>query len=232
MRPKSAAYWSGSIPSPRVAWGDERGGEDGEGDIDDEDEFTLADLAAETLLPPEDLEEWVGLLSGAKRQAIFYGPPGTGKTFVAQRIAKHMAGPQGRREGGAVPPVLFVRGLHRRAPSVGRPGELPIRVRPGLFLQFCETAGRWPDATFVLIIDEINRADLGSVLGELMMLLEYRGESIQLPYSQRPFSVPSNVVVLATMNTADRSLALVDRRFGADFTRSSSLPTGRCSRRT
>jgi hypothetical protein len=67
------------------------------------------------------------------------------------------------------------------------------------------------------VIDEVNRADLGSVFGELMMLLEYRGEKLTLPYSQRPFSIPKNVVVLATMNTADRSLALVDfalrRRF-------------------
>jgi hypothetical protein len=69
------------------------------------------------------------------------------------------------------------------------------------------------------VIDEINRSDLGSVLGELMLLLEYRGKAIQLPYSQRQFSIPRNVVLLATMNTADRSLALVDfalrRRFHA-----------------
>src|SRR5207247_780935 len=68
-------------------------------------------------------------------------------------------------------------------------------------------------------IDEINRAELGAVLGELMMLLEYRGTALPLPYSQKPFSVPENVILLATMNTADRSLALVDfalrRRFHA-----------------
>jgi 5-methylcytosine-specific restriction endonuclease McrBC GTP-binding regulatory subunit McrB len=71
----------------------------------------------------------------------------------------------------------------------------------------------------VFVIDEINRAELGAVLGELMMLLEYRKTTLALPYSQKPFNVPENVILLATMNTADRSLALVDfalrRRFHA-----------------
>jgi hypothetical protein len=88
-----------------------------------------------------------------------------------------------------------------------------------VFKQFCEDA-RKSEATHVFIIDEINRAELGAVLGEMMLLLEYRvTKSVLLPYSQERFSVPHNVVVLATMNTADRSLALVDfalrRRFHA-----------------
>jgi 5-methylcytosine-specific restriction endonuclease McrBC GTP-binding regulatory subunit McrB len=69
------------------------------------------------------------------------------------------------------------------------------------------------------VIDEINRAELGAVLGEVMMLIEYRNRTVPLPYSQQSFSIPRNVVLLATMNTADRSLALVDfalrRRFHA-----------------
>jgi len=109
----------------------------------------------------------------------------------------------------------FIEGLR---PSVEGDG-LKYEVRAGLFMEFCQCAAQASDETFVYIIDEINRADLGSVLGELMMLLEYRGQSIRLPYSQKAFKVPENVVVLGAMNTADRSLALVDfalrRRFHA-----------------
>lgn len=89
----------------------------------------------------------------------------------------------------------------------------------GLFLTFCEDARRDPDGTHVLVVDEINRADLNAVMGELLLLLEYRGRVAALPYSRRPFSVPDNVVLLGTLNTADRSLALLDfalrRRFHA-----------------
>src|SRR4029450_1098632 len=108
----------------------------------------------------------------------------------------------------------FIEGLR---PSEAAEG-LNYEVRPGLFKEFCRRAAG-SDDTFVYVIDEINRADLGSVLGELLMLLEYRGQTIRLPYSQKPFSVPHNIILLATMNTADRSLALVDyalrRRFHA-----------------
>jgi AAA domain (dynein-related subfamily) len=109
----------------------------------------------------------------------------------------------------------FIEGLR---PTVGESGSVSYAVRPGVFREFCRRAAQ-SGGTFVFVIDEINRAELGAVLGELMMLLEYRDRSVTLPYSQEPFSVPGNVVVLATMNTADRSLALVDfalrRRFHA-----------------
>jgi 5-methylcytosine-specific restriction endonuclease McrBC GTP-binding regulatory subunit McrB len=96
---------------------------------------------------------------------------------------------------------------------------LRYEVRPGLFKEFCARADSEPGANFVYIIDELNRADVGSVLGELMLLLEYRGRRVRLPYSQEQFHVPPNVLLLATMNTADRSLSLIDfamrRRFHA-----------------
>ena len=96
---------------------------------------------------------------------------------------------------------------------------LRYSVRPGLFQEFCNRARAARDESFVFIIDEMNRADLAAVFGELLMLLEYRGEVVVLPYSQQRFSLPRNVIVLGTMNTADRSLALVDfalrRRFNA-----------------
>ncbi|NYH44768.1 hypothetical protein HNR22_004495 [Micromonospora jinlongensis] len=183
-------------------------------------EYPLADVAAATHLPQEQLEEWVALLRGKKRQALFYGPPGTGKTFVAEQLARHLAGATGEVETVQFHPSFsyedFLEGLRPEAQTDG--GGVSYRVRPGVFRLFCDRA-RGKDGTYILIIDEINRAELGAVLGELMLLLEYRGKRLVLPYSQEKFSVPDNVVVLATMNTADRSLALVDfalrRRFHA-----------------
>ena len=180
-------------------------------------------LAAACLLPVEQVEEWVGLVHGDKRQAIFYGPPGTGKTHVARRLADHLAGSPARVRTVQFHPSFgyedFVEGLR---PELGQAtgGPLSYVIRPGLYLEQCAAAAADRERTYVLVIDELNRADLGSVLGELMLLLEYREEvTVRLPYSQQDFTVPRNLIVLATMNTADRSLALVDfamrRRFHA-----------------
>jgi hypothetical protein len=209
-------------PLAAVAWGErivQPPDGDGDGDEIEEEEYSLADLAADTHLPIEDLEEWTGLLSGSKRQALLYGPPGTGKTFVAERMARFLAGEKGERLTVQFHPSYsyedFLEGLR----PVTEDGKMRYEVRPGTFALLCERARVDPDHTYVLVIDEINRTDLGSVLGELMLLLEYRGKVVELPYSHRRFSVPRNLVVLATMNTADRSLALVDfalrRRFHA-----------------
>lgn len=184
---------------------------------------SVESLADACSLPVEQVEEWVGLLQGRKRQAVFYGPPGTGKTHVVRLLANHLAGEASRVSTIQFHPSYsyedFVEGLR---PELGESagGQLSYVIRPGLFLDVCKTAAADSDNTYVLIIDELNRADLGSVLGELMMLLEYREEvSVQLPYSQLPFTIPKNLVVLATMNTADRRLSLVDfamrRRFHA-----------------
>ncbi len=185
---------------------------------------SLEQLASACALPVEMVEEWVQLLQGAKRQAIFYGPPGTGKTYIARLLAQHLAGDPARVRTVQFHPSYsyedFVEGLRPDLKSETG-GALSYVIRPGLFQDLCTDAAADKDnSTFVLIIDELNRADLGSVLGELMMLLEYRGETtVELPYSKKKFSIPSNIIVLATMNTADRSLALVDfamrRRFHA-----------------
>jgi MoxR-like ATPase len=208
-------------PFARAAWGDlslDEEVDDAE-DVDViEEPYTLAQVAKETFLPQEELEEWVALLQGPKRQALLYGSPGTSKTFVAKRLARYLAGDVGEVETVQFHPSFsyedFLEGLRPRTDAAG----LKYEYRAGVFVDFCERA-RGKDATYVFVIDEINRADLGSVLGELMMLLEYRKEKVPLPYSQRQFSVPANVVLIATMNTADRSLALVDyalrRRFHA-----------------
>lgn len=213
-------------PIAAAAWGAEVAGEEDVGaELQDEPEpYTMEQLVGDTLLPIDTLEEWISLLAGPKRQALLYGPPGTSKTFVATRLAEFLAGTLEHVLTIQFHPSFsyedFIEGLR---PEAGDNGEasagIRYEIRPGVFQDFCDRARAHLGESYVCVIDEINRADLGSVLGELMYLLEYRGSSIQLPYSKRRFSVPSNVIVLATMNTADRSLALVDfalrRRFHA-----------------
>jgi hypothetical protein len=196
------------------------GGDSGEVVVDPRQVYSLEKMAVATHLPLDLLEEWVGLLRGRKRQALLYGPPGTGKTFVAQQLARHLAGDDGSIQLIQFHPSFsyedFLEGLR---PTSGSNGQVGYEVRDGVFFDFCATRAQASPGTHVFVIDELNRAELGAVLGELMTLLEYRGREVQLPYSQRLFSVPENVILLATMNTADRSLALVDfalrRRFHA-----------------
>lgn len=177
---------------------------------------------ADYLLTPVDIvEEWVALVTEhpRKAQALLYGPPGTGKTFIASALAAHLAGEDGVVQTLQFHPAYsyedFMEGLR---PSVGG-GTLSYDIKPGAFQQLCDLARKISPARVVVIADEINRADLAAVLGELLYLLEYRGKEVELPYSRKMFSVPPNVVLLGTMNTADRSLALVDfalrRRFHA-----------------
>jgi uncharacterized protein (DUF2461 family) len=209
------------LPLARAAWGDGLGEEASEdaGAEDPGEVYSLDDFIAETHLPAEVAEEWLELLDNPKRrQALFYGPPGTGKTFVAERLGALLAGDHGEVEVVQFHPAFSYEDLIEGLRPVTEQGQIRYEVRPGLFTRFCERA-RGQRGTYVFVIDEINRADLGSVLGELMLLLEYRGKAVQLPYSQRQFSVPRNIILLTTMNTADRSLALVDfalrRRFHA-----------------
>lgn len=184
-------------------------------------EMTLEQVATACYLSVEQIDAWVLALTTGMRQAVFHGPPGTGKTYVAGYLARHLATSPRHVELAQFHPAYsyedFVEGLR---PEVGAEGGLSYRVRPGIFSQLCERAQQAPAETFVLIIDEMNRADLAAVFGELLFLLEYRGDTqVTLPYSQRRMSVPHNLFLLGTMNTADRSLALLDfalrRRFHA-----------------
>lgn len=183
---------------------------------------TSADVARACHLEVETVDEWVAALAeGRLRQAFFHGPPGTGKTWVARHLAQHLATSPDHVRLVQFHPAFsyedFVEGLRPEVDA--RSGALTYAVRPGLFRALCAEAAAAPGDRFVLVVDEMNRADLAAVFGELLLLLEYRGQTARLPYSQQPFAVPPNLLVLGTMNTADRSLALVDfalrRRFHA-----------------
>jgi 5-methylcytosine-specific restriction protein B len=178
--------------------------------------YSLDDLVAETSLPKKSLEAWLRAID-RKGQAILYGPPGTGKTYVAERLAKHLvAGGTGAAELLQFHPAYayedFMQGMR---PKARDGGGLDYPIMDGRFKQFCDQA-RGRDGLSVLIIDEVNRANLARVFGELMYLLEYRDKSIPLAAGGR-FSIPANVRLIGTMNTADRSIALVDHALRRRF---------------
>lgn len=188
-------------------------------------EYPLSAVAEATGFDEPRLAGFVRALD-RRKQAILYGPPGTGKTFLAEHLARHLiGGGDGLVELVQFHPSYayedFVMGLrpvpHPLPPSPGGRGVggEGFEYVPGRFLDFCARA-RTRSGVCVLIIDEINRADLSRVFGELMVLLEYRDREITLASGQI-FSIPHNVRIIGTMNTADRSIALVDfalrRRF-------------------
>ncbi|MCY3901869.1 MAG: AAA family ATPase [Caldilineaceae bacterium] len=180
---------------------------------------SLEELADELLWDVSFLEEMKTLLYD-KRQVIFQGPPGTGKTFVAQKLANFLARYQDRVTLVQFHPSYayedFVRGFR---PTL-KEGQAGFALQDGPLLRAAQKARQEPDADHFLIIDEINRGNLAKVFGELYFLLEYREEKIRMQYQQDDeddFSLPENLYIIGTMNTADRSIALVDlalrRRF-------------------
>ena len=179
----------------------------------------LTELAGELLVEGEFLEDIVSLLED-KGQVILYGPPGTGKTYLARELAKTLATDESCRALVQFHPSTsyedFFEGY--RPAGTGDDGGIRYELTPGPLARMAEQASEDPDQRHVMIIDEINRGNLPRVLGELLFLLEYRDESVQTLYRpEEPFSLPENLWFIGTMNTADRSIALVDaalrRRF-------------------
>ena len=167
------------------------------------------------------LEE-IEVLLNDKRQVIFQGPPGTGKTYVAQALALCLAGETEERVTlvqfhPSYAYEDFVRGFR---PTITESGQAGFELQDGPLLRTAREARDNPTAKHFLIIDEINRGNLAKVFGELYFLLEYRDKKIRMQYQQDDedeFSLPENLYIIGTMNTADRSIALVDlalrRRF-------------------
>ena len=174
-------------------------------------------LARELLWEPGELQKIVDGLKD-KRQVIFQGPPGTGKTYVAKRIAEWC-----REHGGDFQIVQFhpsysyedfVEGFR---PTLTDGSQAGFKLTKGPLRTIAEKAEANQNATFILVIDEVNRGNVAKVLGELYFLLEYRDDKVGLQYSNEQFSLPKNLWFVGTMNTTDRSIALVDaalrRRF-------------------
>ena len=182
-------------------------------------QIDLDELAEELFLTePDGFLENIETLLDDKKQVIFQGPPGTGKTYVAQKLANHLARSEERVTLVQFHPSYayedFVQGFR---PRTGEDGQPRFELKDGPLLQTAKRAEEEPEEKHFLIIDEINRGQLSKVLGELYFLLEYRDKEMRLQYSDKPFSLPSNLYIIGTMNTADRSIALVDaalrRRF-------------------
>ena len=190
-------------------------GEDAGKDDGVERETGFAALAEKLYLPVNFLETIDALLE-EKQQVIFQGPPGTGKTYVAQELAQHISGAEKRVALVQFHPSYsyedFVQGY--RPADAGQPG---FKLKDGPLLLAAKQAESEPNVKHFLVIDEINRGNLAKVFGELYFLLEYRDRKIHLQYSDEPFRLPENLYIIGTMNTADRSIALVDlalrRRF-------------------
>lgn len=157
------------------------------------------------------LQECIDLLND-RPQLIFYGPPGTGKTYIAQALAKFTGG-ENVQLVQFHPAYSYEDFLEGYRPTAKGGFEL----RSGPMRRIADKAVENPAVPHFLIIDEINRGNLAKVFGELYFLLEYRDESVRLLYSEEDFNLPKNVYIIGTMNTADRSIALVDaamrRRF-------------------
>lgn len=178
--------------------------------------LSLEWLANETLWPPERLQEIVDALRSDHPQIVLAGPPGTGKTWIAQLMARYVTqdDPTRYRLVQFHPSYTYEAFIEGLRPVVSNQAVSFSRV-DGVVLDIVRgMAGR--NDPYVLIVDEMNRANLPKVFGELMYLFEYRGRSIDLQYSQG-FRLPPNLSFVGTMNTADRSIRSLDvalrRRF-------------------
>lgn len=180
------------------------------------------ELSRKLHVDQKHLQEVIGLLQ-TRQQIVFYGPPGTGKTFLGTAIAKFLAGEEHSDHVRTVqfhPSYAYEDFFERYRPAKSQDGNVGFSLEAGPLRRIADEAASEGNRNkpYFLIIDEMNRGNLAKIFGELYYLLEYRNEGINLQYNpDKVFALPPNLFIIGTMNTSDRSIAMVDaairRRF-------------------
>lgn len=182
----------------------------------DVEKYTKEDFLNEVYMTENKYDKLVSVLKN-KKNIILQGAPGVGKTFAAKRLAYSI---MGKKDESKIEFVQFHQNYSYEDFIMGyKPNGDGFELKNGIFYRFCKIASNNPEKEYFFVIDEINRGNMSKIFGELLMLIEkdYRGKNLTLVYNGSQFAVPENIYIIGMMNTADRSLAMIDyalrRRF-------------------